>query len=656
MTFGAPSGAAAWGALALSVVCLALGKRLLDRAPSRVFVAIAALVAALISAAYVVVYLRGGPRIIDATTYFLEGRALAEGKLAWPLDEPVTSTVGRFLVRGGTPDAPTAQGIFPPGYPALLAVGFLLHAPMAMGPLLAAALVLITFDLAKRLGATPQGAWIAAILSVICAALRYHTADTMSHGLAAVTFCGALTLTLRAREDRSVVASIGAGVLFGWLVATRPVSALALAITLVVVVLRAPRASLRESARLVALIALGALPGVVLLALHARAATGSLTGSAQLAYYAASDGPPGCFRWGFGRGIGCLLEHGDFVRKHLDTGYGWRAALGTTGRRLRAHLVDAGNVELFFPLVVCAATRKKTRLPALALVAQVLAYAPFYFDGNYPAGGARFFADVLPIEHAIVGILLADLAARRAWIPSVAVALALAGFAFRGSYDHASLRDREGGAPMFEPRVLEAANIRSGMVFFDTDHGFNLAFDPDPSAPIRAARYKGDALDRFAWERAGKPPSFRYRYDFSTGHDVTPFDPSASPNVIEAESLWPPRAQSGGYAEVIFASGTCASNERLLLLQGKDAVTVTLDLPAAVGGFRVRPGFLMRLHGVGTVRLLQGKREVALWASPDASDTLGCTVGAWSNVLPSQPMTLEISGSGVGLDRLELDR
>ncbi len=63
---------------------------------------------------------------------------------------------------------------------------------------------------------------------------------------------------------------------------------------------------------------------------------------------------------------------------------------------------------------------------ALVLL-QVLAYAPFYFDGDYPGGGARFFADILPLEHVLVGLALhllfpsADLLTKAAAFLSVEV-------------------------------------------------------------------------------------------------------------------------------------------------------------------------------------------------------------------------------------------
>ena len=50
---------------------------------------LAAVSAGALSLAYVALYLRGGPRIIDATSYWLQARAIASGWLAaWPLGEP----------------------------------------------------------------------------------------------------------------------------------------------------------------------------------------------------------------------------------------------------------------------------------------------------------------------------------------------------------------------------------------------------------------------------------------------------------------------------------------------------------------------------------------------------------------------------------------
>ncbi|MEO7331365.1 MAG: hypothetical protein ABI193_22505, partial [Minicystis sp.] len=432
---GLPRDPAPWIALLLAPLVFVAARAWLRPAPRHArFLLGASLAALALSAAYVVVYLRGGPRIIDATSYFLEARALAEGHLAWPLREPASATLGRFLLRSETTEGAAVAVIFPPGYPALLALGFLLHAPMAVGPLLAAALVIATFALADALARSPALAAparalsiprLAAALSVSCAALRYHTADTMSHGLAALCFTLALGLTFRALDTdaqrsskRAFTLVFAAGLAAGLLLATRPVSALALVAVLALTFLTLGRALPR--ARRLALFALllaGALPGIALLLAHQRAATGALGLSSQRLYYALADGPPGCFRYGFGAGIGCLGEHGDFVRHNLPEGYGALQAAATTLRRLKLHLVDPASFELWGLLVPLGAAlgfrELKVRLLAAAIVAQILAYAPFYFDGNYPGGGARFFADLLPLEHVLLALCMAEIAARR---------------------------------------------------------------------------------------------------------------------------------------------------------------------------------------------------------------------------------------------------
>ena len=99
----------------------------------------------------------------------------------------------RASARGicSSPPPDRLSGIFPPGYPLLLAPAFLVGAPMLVGPLLAARLVVATWLLARELalerGRRPRrepsgSARVAAGLSILSAALRYHTADALPYG------------------------------------------------------------------------------------------------------------------------------------------------------------------------------------------------------------------------------------------------------------------------------------------------------------------------------------------------------------------------------------------------------------------------------------------------------------------------------------------
>ena len=686
----------------------------------RRFLALFGVGAGLLSIAYIAIYLRGGPRIIDATTYFLQGRALSHGDLSWTPLEPTASFRGRFLLhRESGPDAPSLGGIFPPGYPLLLAFAFMFGAPMIVGPLLAVALVVATHQLARTLAeetlpslAEPV-ARAAALVSVFCGALRYHTADTMSHGAAALGVTVALTSAIRARRarlramersaahglgrttapdlhdddgplGRGRVAALVAGLATGYVVATRPASAMPLA--LVVGWLLRPIGAPRSRLVLVAL--LGAVPGVFLLLLSQRAVAGSWLASTQRLYYAISDGPPGCFRWGFGKGTGCLFEHGEFVDARMRGGYGLVEATMTTLRRLHHHLLDIANLEPLALLVLVPALLRRRHaarsaasaiLPATALVGlQVLAYAPFYFDGDYPGGGARFFADVLPIEHALAAVGVATLVARARVVPVAFVrgafavlALALAGFAVHASFEHGKLRDRDGGRPMFEPDVLARASVTSGLVFVDTDHGFALGHDPSarPTDRVVVARLRKDDRDRMLFEALGRPPTWRYDLEppvapaTENTPKLTPWAPPESGALLrfEAEAEWPALLQERGFAAPGWTNG-CASGSRALVLtpEPNERAKATIELPVPTAG-----RWTVEVHVVNGASIPSAQKPAAV-----AEGTLAIGTERWTwkpegtcRTLPVKQLdlkpphalvTIEASGGPVAVDYVGL--
>ena len=626
-TWGRPPDDASKVALGLALMLLVLvltgrGRALLGLGehplPTKLFLWVTAFSAALLSVMYIATYLHGGPRIIDATTYFLQGRALSHGDLSWPIGDPSGSFRGRFLLyRESGPGTGVMGGIFPPGYPLLLAIAFKMGAPMVVGPALAAGLVVATYRLARTMAhdALPETkalaepiARTAALLSVACAALRYHTADTMAHGATALGIVVAFEAALRKRP-------LLAGLALGAVVATRPVSAVAIGIVVGWLLLRGQRASLRR-------LLLGMAPGVLLLVVAQHSVTGAWLTSSQKMYYALSDGPPDCFRWGLGRGIGCLHEHGDFVAARLANGYGVLAALGTTVRRLRLHVLDIANLEPLALLVLVPLARRRAakRSPAVVAAAllvalHMLTYAGFYFDGNYPGGGARFFADVLPVEHALLALAVARLAGSVRFVRGAfaLVAVVLVGFAVHGVFGHIQLAERDGGKPMFEPDLLARANITAGLVFVDTDHGFALGHDPDAKSRngIVVARLHNDDRDRMLFDRLQHPPTFLYKFEIPPAlagqgppaalASVVPWAPPSlsEPTHFEVEAEWPVLTQQGGYAVPVSGEG-CVSGARGLALVPAPLdghARVTFDVPV------LQPG----KYAIG-LRVAQGTR------------------------------------------------
>ena len=538
------------------------------------------LLAFALSWAYVVYYLRGGPRIIDATSYWLEARSLSQGSFSFHVPEPSASFRGRFLL--ASQDGQLLSVLFPPGYPLLLALGMRAGAPLLVGPLLGAGLVAATYFLARAVSDDRRVAWLAAGLSVVCAALRYHSADTMSHGLSALLACLGLGFALR-RDLWG--AALWSGLCLGWLVATRPVSA-AVALVLCASALR--RASLRAWLQLL----LGLLPGLLLLLLQQHALTGSWLGSTQLAYYAAADAPPDCFRYGFGTGVGCRYEHGDFVARFLPDGYGLSAAV----RNLLVHLglftIDATNAVPLTLLAAYTALRHRRAsfgLLAAGVLLQALAYVPFYFDGNYPGGGARFLAEAIPLCQVLVARAALDLRLTRFVLP-----VSLLGFALHARHGHEMLRDREGGRPMFEPDVVTRAGVTRGLLLVDTDHAFNLGHDPRVKSPeqgVLVARAHHDGHDRELYERLGKPPTYLYRYDLQGARPPTlrPHVPPDTAARREAEAEWPALLERGSAYPVHFPCASAGAALRLF-----PGTAARLNTPAAptlqVGWVSTRPG------------------------------------------------------------------
>ena len=721
-TWGRPPDDAAKLALGLAAVALLLaltgrGRTILGigehAVPRRLFLWIVAFSAALVSIMYIATYLRGGPRIVDATTYFLQGRALSHGDLAWPVADPTGSFRGRFLLyREGAGGAdPMMGGIFPPGYPLLLAIAFRIGAPMVVGPAIAAALVIATYRLARTLAedvlasvtwssvgrsTTESRALVepiartAALISVACAALRYHTADTMAHGATALGIAIALEAALKRR-------AIVAGLAVGAVVATRPMSAMAIGGVAIWILARAKaRSGTRtgESARAdVIRFVGGLLPGVLLLVVAQHAVTGVWGASSQRMYYALSDGPPGCFRWGFGAGTGCVYEHGDFVEARLANGYGLLAAAGTTLRRLRMHLLDVANVEPLALLVLVPLARMRGMakrsfavVAALVLVlGHVLVYVPFYFDGNYPGGGARLLADVLPVEHALVAIAVAQLARGgdpRRYVRGAFAVLSVmfAGFAVHAVFGHVQLADRDGGRPMYEPDLV-ARSVTAGLVFVDTDHAFGLGHDPDARIKngIVVARLHNDDRDRLLFDRLDHPPTFLYKFEVppaASGQGappatpvVVPWAPPALADTLrfEAEAEWPVLSQSGGFAVPVFGD-VCASGSRVLALTptplaGHASATITVPVPQAgtyfvglriVQGTRV-PHVPSRGAALpaGTATLAGMRWE---WVDVDGGACAELPVRQVTLSPPSATLILEATGGTVSLDQMTLKR
>src|SRR5262249_16118579 len=117
------------------------------------------------------------------------------------------------------------------------------------------------------------------------------------------------------------VKAVTIGVTLGWIFAARLfdgvlIGAVVGSVAIVGIVQR--RAGLAHAALAIA----ASLPFVALLATQQKAATGSVFVPTHSEHFRRSDWPPDCHRVGFGKGIGCTIEHPESTAEIGADGYG----------------------------------------------------------------------------------------------------------------------------------------------------------------------------------------------------------------------------------------------------------------------------------------------------------------------------------------------
>jgi hypothetical protein len=308
---------------------------------------------------------------------------------------------------------------------------------------------------------------------------------------------------------------------------------------------------------------------------------------------------------------------------------------------------------------------------ALALVGlQVLAYAPFYFDGNYPGGGARFFAEVLPVEHVLVVLAVVSARPERfVRAAGVVLALALVGFGVHAAFDHGKLRDRDGGRPMFEPDVLARANVSAALVFVDTDHGFAIGHDPgvrSPRSGVVVARLRGDDRDRLLFDALDRPPTYQYR--LGPGEPaLVPWSPPPPGETLrfEAEAEWPALDQQGGFAEPVQAD-PCASQGRVLAIVPwplHEHALVTIEVPVPETGrysVSLRTYRDVRIPGFADVEqanLVEARLGTTTWAwRPTGNGCVDLDPKEIDLTAPAARLSIATHEGAVALDKISLRR
>jgi hypothetical protein len=386
---------------------------------SILFVAFAAaLVARWIRAAH----LGDVPHVQDEFAYVLQAKTYALGQLASPPLLP-RAAFNMWFVE----DRLDRFGIFPPGWPMVLAAFVKLGLANWANPLLHGATVLVVAHAGRRC-ASNLGGIVAALLYASSPQTLLVASSLMSHGLVALASAAAAVVVIGVLDRPQALTprvAAATGVLFGCAVLTRPLCATVLGAALfgafawrVWTKKPVPRTEL-------AIVALGGVLGALAFAMYDGALTGAASYAPQSMYFD-SHFPPanlplfnyhrGCNALGFGEGHGC-----DFSIS--GAAHSLQNAASNTGDNVRAWvlLLGGGPVVLVLAAIGIVVPRDaKHAIFGATVVLTLVAYALYWYAGT--CYGARFYHLAVPFVMLLATAALQKLAARN--VRAAAVVLA----------------------------------------------------------------------------------------------------------------------------------------------------------------------------------------------------------------------------------------
>src|SRR5688572_19010336 len=258
-------------ALASTARLRARARRALFESTPRTFEALLFLAALTMTAAASWLALDATPFLDDDVAALFQARIFASGAVTLPLpSEPEFFRV--FGVLGDGVGRERWCGMYPPGWPALLAVGVRVGAPWLVNPVLAGALAVVTARLGERLFDRTTGRLAAGFL-VASPMFLGLAATHLSHVATALFAAIAFGAVLRLMRDGAPFAGLIAGVALGVAFLCRPLDAVLLGVVFAVPMLSSPRL-LRERALGISLGIAAVGVAAILLSLFQSATTG----------------------------------------------------------------------------------------------------------------------------------------------------------------------------------------------------------------------------------------------------------------------------------------------------------------------------------------------------------------------------------------------
>lgn len=256
--------------------------------------------------------LNGMPHVSDEVAYQFQAKAMAGGTLSLPAPEPVSAF--RFIHTMVLHDR--WFGIMNPGWPALLAVGYLVATPWLINPLLGALALFLFHGFFRETGFTGRTARLTVLLLALSPLLLFMNGTYMSHPANLALFGGFCWSWARLLGTESRGAAVIAGLALAGNLLVRPIDSVAVTLPFAVQGLLRLRQNPRLL-RLYALTTLVALTGIVLTLLYNQALTGDPLVMPMSEYFRLRN-PAERFGMGFGADMGTKIHGAEWPGFYPD--------------------------------------------------------------------------------------------------------------------------------------------------------------------------------------------------------------------------------------------------------------------------------------------------------------------------------------------------
>ena len=328
------------------------------------------------------------PHVPDEVLYLFQARYMAQGKLSVPT-APVPVAFSFYLLPHRSDQW---YSIFPPGWPAVLALGVKIGIPWLVNPILAGVNILLSYKLVRQLYNRRLARWTVFLLCV-SPWFIFMGMNFMSHTLTLTLALASAVALIHSKEQTSSWYALLSGALVGALSLVRPYDAVIVSFLLILWALGAAGKRIKFTS--IILFAAGILLIGILILPYNYGVMGSALEFPLQSYYAEYYGSK-ANALGFGpeRGLGWPL---DAFQGHTPLEAVLNTILNLFSVNIELFGWSVGSILLVTIFLISGGYRSSDWLMIAAIACVIGFYSLYWFSGGPDFGARYWYLIIVPL-------------------------------------------------------------------------------------------------------------------------------------------------------------------------------------------------------------------------------------------------------------------